>query len=63
MVAEQPDCDYSIKDEEKLKTVAAIYDIKTDGREIKEIAGDVARAALEECNGEPAEAIIKLMSR
>lgn len=48
MAAEQPDCDYHVKDEEKLKTVAAVYNVKTDGRQIKEIAGDVARAALEE---------------
>jgi len=48
MAAEQPDCDYHVKDEEKLKAVAAVYDVKTDGRQIKEIAGDVARAALEE---------------
>jgi carbon-monoxide dehydrogenase catalytic subunit len=46
--AEDPDCDYSIKDPEKLKTVAAAYGVACDGRDIKEIAAEVARAALKE---------------
>jgi carbon-monoxide dehydrogenase catalytic subunit len=48
MVAETPKSDYKVKDEDKLKRVAAYYGIKTDGRDIREIAGDVARAALNE---------------
>ena len=48
MAAKDPNCDYKIKDEEKLKAIAAIYNIKTEGREINEIAKDVALAALEE---------------
>jgi carbon-monoxide dehydrogenase catalytic subunit len=48
MAAENPESDYKVKDPGKLKEVAEIYGIKTDGREIKEIASDVARAALEE---------------
>lgn len=48
MAAEDPKSDYTIKDEEKLKAVAQIYEVKTEGRKIKEIAGDVARAALNE---------------
>jgi len=48
MAAEDPKSDYTIKDEEKLKFVAQIYEVKTEGRQIKEIAGDVARAALNE---------------
>ncbi|MBN2325286.1 MAG: anaerobic carbon-monoxide dehydrogenase catalytic subunit [Spirochaetes bacterium] len=48
MAAENPESDYKVKDADKLKRVAAVYGIKTDGREIKEIAADVARAALEE---------------
>ena len=48
MAAKDPNCDYKIKDEEKLKAIAAIYNIKTEGREINEIAKDVAVAALEE---------------
>jgi len=48
MVAENPKSDYKVKDEKKLKALAEIYEIKTHGRDIKEIAGDVARAALNE---------------
>ena len=48
MAAEDPNSDYSVKDPEKLKRIAKIYDVKTDGREIKEIAADVARCALKE---------------
>jgi carbon-monoxide dehydrogenase catalytic subunit len=48
MAAEDPNSDYTIKDEEKLKAVAEVYGVKTDDREIREIARDVARAALEE---------------
>ncbi len=46
MAAEGTTSDYQVKDEEKLKAVAAVYEVKTDGREVKEIAGDLARAAL-----------------
>lgn len=46
--AENPDCDFSIKDADKLKSVAEIYGIKTEGRDANEIAKDVAKAALEE---------------
>lgn len=48
MVATDPNSDYQIKNEEKLKAIAAIYDIKTDNRDIKEIAQDIAKATLEE---------------
>jgi carbon-monoxide dehydrogenase catalytic subunit len=48
MVAENPKSDYKVKDEEKLKRIAEFYGIKTEGREVREIAGDVARAALSE---------------
>jgi carbon-monoxide dehydrogenase catalytic subunit len=48
MAAENPNADYKVKDEEKLKAVAEIYGVKTDGREIREIALDVARSCLEE---------------
>jgi len=40
--------DYPIKDENKLKAVAARIGIETEGRAIKEIATDVARMALAE---------------
>ena len=48
MAAENSESDYKVKDPEKLKTVARIYGVKTDGRDIHDIAKDVARAALEE---------------
>jgi carbon-monoxide dehydrogenase catalytic subunit len=48
MAAQDPNSDYDVKDPEKLKRIAALYGITTDGRDIKEIATDVARAALEE---------------
>jgi carbon-monoxide dehydrogenase catalytic subunit len=48
MAAEVPNCDYMVKDEDKLQAVAEVYGIKTDGREIREIARDVARSCLEE---------------
>jgi len=48
MAAENPNSDYMVKDENKLKAVAELYEIKTEGRDIKKIAGDVARAALKE---------------
>ena len=48
MAAENPDSDYEVKDVGKLKQVAGVYGIKTEGRKVREIAADVARAALEE---------------
>ncbi len=48
MAAENPESDYSIKDPKKLKAIARVYNVETEGRDIKEIAADVARAALEE---------------
>jgi carbon-monoxide dehydrogenase catalytic subunit len=48
MAAENPESDYEVKDPEKLKAIARVYEIKTDGRDIKEVAADVARAGLNE---------------
>ena len=48
MIATNPKADYGIKNERKLKEIAEVYGVKTDGRDLKEIAGDVARAALGE---------------
>jgi len=48
MVARDPNSDYSIKNEGKLKAIAAIYGIETSGKDIKKIAGEVALASLEE---------------
>jgi carbon-monoxide dehydrogenase catalytic subunit len=48
MAAENDDCDYKIKDELKLREVAARYGIKVEGRDTKEIASDLADAVLAE---------------
>ena len=48
MVVESEQCDYMIKDELKLREVAARYGIKVEGRQTKDIAGDLADAALAE---------------
>jgi len=60
LVGEDPNCDYQVKDEEKLRAVAAVYGIQTDGRDLREIVKDVAHAALEEF-GRP-EGELKLAS-
>ena len=48
MVVESEQCDYMIKDERKLREVAARYGIETKDREIKEIAGDLSDAVMAE---------------
>ena len=48
MVVESDRCDYMVKDQRKLTQVAGRYGIKTDGREIKEIAADLSNAAMNE---------------
>lgn len=48
MAAESDRCDYAIKDELKLREVAARYGIKVEGRQTKQIAGDLAHAVLVE---------------
>jgi len=46
MAVESDTCDYMIKDERKLKEVAARYGIKIEGRQIKEIASDLSEAVM-----------------
>jgi len=48
MAVEDANSAYTIKDPDKLKRIAEVYGVKTDGREIREIAWDVAWACLEE---------------
>jgi len=48
MVVESDRCDYMVKDEHKLKQVAGRYGIKTDDKEIKEIAAELSKAAMNE---------------
>jgi len=46
--ARDPQSDYRVRDEEKLRAVAEIYGIRTEGREMGEIAEEVGKAVLEE---------------
>jgi len=46
--AQNPNGDYQIKDEKKLKALADVYNIKTDERSTHDLAAEVARAALRE---------------
>jgi len=48
MAVESEQCDYMIKDERKLKEVAARYGIKTKGRQTKEIAGELSNVVMTE---------------
>jgi carbon-monoxide dehydrogenase catalytic subunit len=48
MAVESDNCDYTIKDELKLREVAARYGIKVEGRGTKEIGSDLANAVLAE---------------
>ncbi|MBC8470277.1 MAG: anaerobic carbon-monoxide dehydrogenase catalytic subunit [Planctomycetes bacterium] len=48
MAIESDSCDYTIKDELKLREVAARYGIKVEGRDTKEIGSDLANAVLAE---------------
>jgi len=48
MAVESDTCDYMIKDERKLKNVAARYGISTKDRQIKEIAGELANVVMNE---------------
>ena len=48
MVIDSDNCDYMIKDERKLKEVAARFSIKTDGKEIKEIGRELSDVMMNE---------------
>ena len=48
MAVESDSCDYMVKDELKLKEVAARYGIETKGRQIKEIAGELSNVVMTE---------------
>jgi anaerobic carbon-monoxide dehydrogenase catalytic subunit len=48
LAATDPNSDYAVKDEEKLKAVAGIYEIEVEGKDLKKLAEEVARAALED---------------
>jgi carbon-monoxide dehydrogenase catalytic subunit len=48
MVARDPNSDYTIKNEEKLKALAEVYEIDTKGKDNRKIAEEVALATLGE---------------
>jgi len=48
MVVESEQCDYMIKDEQKLKQVAVRYGIKTDGKDTKDIAKELSDVVMNE---------------
>jgi len=48
MAVESEQCDYMIKDQRKLKQVAARYGIETKDRQVREIAGELAEVVLNE---------------
>jgi len=48
MAVESESCDYTIKDERKLKEVAARYGIKTKDRQVKEIAKELSDSVMNE---------------
>jgi carbon-monoxide dehydrogenase catalytic subunit len=58
LASENDDFDYQVKDEDKLRAVAGNYGIETEGREAREIAGDLARAALEDFGRQEGEIAI-----
>ncbi len=62
MAAENPHSDYRIKDAAKLRAVAAVYGIATEGKEVRMIAREVALAALEEFGRREGEMRIAAMA-
>jgi carbon-monoxide dehydrogenase catalytic subunit len=48
LISKEPNSDYKVKDERKLKSIAEIYGIETKGKELMEITREVAEAALHE---------------
>jgi len=48
LISKDPNSDYKVKDPRKLKAIAEVYGIETQGKELKEITKEVAEAALHE---------------
>ena len=48
LIGENPNSDYAVKSPEKLKAIAEVYGIKTVDKELRQIALEVAHAALRE---------------
>jgi len=58
IAADDANADYGIKDEDKLRAVAELYDIKADGRDARQIAHDLAEAALHEFGRQEGDMVI-----
>ncbi len=58
LAGESEKSDYTIKDEGKLKAFAKLYGIKTNGKSIKEIAVETAKAAFEEFGRQQGEMVM-----
>jgi carbon-monoxide dehydrogenase catalytic subunit len=56
--AAKPDFDYQIKDAMKLRSLAALYGVKIDGRKTHEIAAELAETALHEFGRQDGEMVI-----
>jgi len=48
LISKDPQADYKVKDQRKLKSIAEVYGIETKGKELKDITREVAEAALHE---------------
>jgi carbon-monoxide dehydrogenase catalytic subunit len=48
MAAEDSNSDYEVRSLEKLKAVAEVYGLQSDGKEVRALAGEVARLAMNE---------------
>jgi carbon-monoxide dehydrogenase catalytic subunit len=48
LISRDPDAAYKVKDPEKLRAVAEVYGIETAEKELRQVAADVALAALQE---------------
>jgi len=53
---------YGIKNEEKLKVMASIYGVETEGRDIREVAGDVAKKMFEEFGRQEGEMVMPIIA-
>jgi len=51
---------YGIKNEEKLKVMASLYDVETEERDIREVAGDVAKKMFEEFGRQEGEMVMPI---
>ncbi|MCL4488118.1 MAG: anaerobic carbon-monoxide dehydrogenase catalytic subunit [Chloroflexi bacterium] len=54
-IAEDEAQGYELRDVAKLRTIATYFGIKTDGREPREIAADISKAALTDVSGQKGE--------